>query len=77
MPTLVHRQTVDLSAYPDLVVIYLGLRVNALTGLKTAFGLGPQINAAVAPNPTASSSTSPSSIPSSLPTSACANTGAT
>lgn len=27
----VTRQTVDLSAYPDLVVIYLGMRVNALT----------------------------------------------
>ena len=51
MPTSVNRQTVDLSAYPDLVVIYLGLRVNALTGLKTAFGLGPQINAAVAAKP--------------------------
>ena len=51
MPTTVNRQTVDLSAYPDLVVIYLGLRVNALTGLKTAFGLGPQINSAVAAKP--------------------------
>ena len=51
MPTPVKRQTIDLSAYPDLVVIYLGLRVNALTGLKTAFGLGPQINASVAAKP--------------------------
>lgn len=25
MPANVHRQTIDLSAYPDLVVIYLGL----------------------------------------------------
>lgn len=24
----VNRQTVDLSGYPDLVVIYLGMRVN-------------------------------------------------
>ena len=39
----VHRQTVDLSAYPDLVVIYLGMRVNALTGVATLFGMGPQI----------------------------------
>ncbi len=39
----VHRQTVDLSAYPDLVVIYLGMRVNALTGLRTLIGIGPQI----------------------------------
>jgi hypothetical protein len=43
----VSRQTVDLSAYPDLVVIYLGMRVNALTGLKTVFGFGPRIDRAV------------------------------
>jgi Domain of unknown function (DUF4188) len=42
----VRRQTVDVSAYPDLVVVYLGMRVNALTGLKTLFGLGPQIERA-------------------------------
>jgi hypothetical protein len=47
----VARQTVDLSAFPDLVVIYLGMRVNAWTGLKTLFGLGPQINAAVDQRP--------------------------
>jgi Domain of unknown function (DUF4188) len=41
----VERRTVDLSAYPDLVVIYLGMRVNALFGLKTVLGLGPQIKA--------------------------------
>ncbi len=46
MKTPVHRQTVDLSAFPDLVVIYLGMRVNALAGLKTLFGLGPQIQKA-------------------------------
>lgn len=28
-PTIVDRRTVDLSAYPDLVVIYLGMRVLA------------------------------------------------
>jgi hypothetical protein len=39
----VERRTVDLSAYPDLVVIYLGMRLNAWRGLKTFFGLGPQI----------------------------------
>jgi hypothetical protein len=39
----VQRRTVDLSDYPDLVVVYLGMRVNALTGLKTLFGIGPQI----------------------------------
>ena len=39
----VDRRTVDLTAFPDLVVIYLGMRVNAWRGLKTAIGLGPQI----------------------------------
>jgi hypothetical protein len=39
----VERRTIDLSAYPDLVVIYLGMRVNAWRGLKTLAGLGPQI----------------------------------
>ena len=47
----VNRQTVDLSAYPDLVVIYLGMRVNALAGLKTLIGLGPQITGSVAAKP--------------------------
>ncbi len=47
----VNRQTVDLSSYPDLVVVYLGMRVNALTGLKTLFGLGPQIKQSVAEQP--------------------------
>jgi hypothetical protein len=37
------RQTVDLSAYPDLVVVYLGMTVNLLTGIKTLLGFGPQI----------------------------------
>ena len=39
----VDRVTVDLSAYPDLVMILLGMRVNAPTGLKTLLGFGPQI----------------------------------
>lgn len=39
----VNRQTVDLSGYPNLVVIYLGMRVNMLFGLKRLLGLGPQI----------------------------------
>jgi hypothetical protein len=45
------RQTVDLSAFPDLVVIYLGMRVNAWAGIKTLLGLGPQIKNAVAQKP--------------------------
>jgi hypothetical protein len=47
----VSRQTVDLSAFPDLVVIYLGMRVNALTGIKTLLGLGPQIKESVNQKP--------------------------
>jgi len=34
----VDRRTVDLSAYPDLVVIYLGMRVNTLTGSSEGVG---------------------------------------
>jgi hypothetical protein len=47
----VNRQTIDLSAYPDLVVIYLGMRVNALYGLKTILGLRPGIIGSVAAKP--------------------------
>ena len=47
----VERRTVDLSAFPDLVVIYLGLRMNALAGLKTIFGFGPKIASSVAEKP--------------------------
>jgi len=39
----VERQTVDLSAYPDLVVIYLGMRVRRPRGMARLLGLGPQI----------------------------------
>jgi hypothetical protein len=45
------RRTVDLSGYPDLVVIYLGMRVNRLTGFKTLIGFGPKIRGAVAEQP--------------------------
>jgi Domain of unknown function (DUF4188) len=39
----VDRQTVDLSAYPDLVVVYLGMRVRKPRGMLRVLGLGPQI----------------------------------
>jgi hypothetical protein len=45
------RRTVDLSAYPDLVVIYLGQRVNSPRGLWTALKLGRPITQAVAAKP--------------------------
>ena len=51
MPGKVNRQTVDLSGYPDLVVIYLGMRVNRLAGLKTLLGFGPGISDSVAARP--------------------------
>jgi hypothetical protein len=43
MKQRVKRQTIDLSAYSDLVVIYLGMRVNTLRGIKTVLGFGPRI----------------------------------
>ena len=50
-PAKVDRRSVDLSAYPDLVVIYLGMRVNALTGIRTLLGFGPRIDGAAAAQP--------------------------
>src|SRR6185437_16902399 len=47
----VERQTVDLSQYPDLVVIYLGMRVNAWTGLKTLIGMQPSLKGAIKAKP--------------------------
>jgi hypothetical protein len=51
MKNQVNRRTVDLSAFPDLVVIYLGMRVNALTGVKTLLGFGPKISRSVDDRP--------------------------
>jgi hypothetical protein len=39
----VRRQTVDLSGYPELVVVYLGMRVRRPKGRLRLVGLGPQI----------------------------------
>jgi hypothetical protein len=47
----VNRRTVDMSGYPHLAVVYLGMRVNALTGLKTLLGFGPKIAASVDAQP--------------------------
>ena len=49
--TKVNRQTVDLSAYPDLVVIYLGMRAKSLRGIPTLLSLGRQIARAAAAKP--------------------------
>lgn len=51
MATKVERKTVDLSGYPDLIVIYLGMRVNRITGIKTLLGFGPKISNSVAAQP--------------------------
>ena len=51
MPVRPNRETVDLSQYPDLVVIYLGMRVNTVIGIKTLLGFGPRISKAVAAKP--------------------------
>lgn len=51
MTERVKRQTVDLSAYPDLVVIYLGMRVNKLRGIRKLLALGPQIQKSVETKP--------------------------
>ena len=45
------RTTVDLSAYPDLVVIYLGMRVEEPRGYETLQKLHPQIEATVESQP--------------------------
>lgn len=45
------RRTVDLSAFPDLVVIYLGMRVNELRGVRTLLRFGPKISRSVADQP--------------------------
>ena len=51
MPGQVKRQTVDLSSFPDLVVIYLGMRVNKFRGLGKLLAIGPQIQKSVAEKP--------------------------
>ena len=50
MPTP-KRETVDLSAWPDLVVIYLGMRARSLRGFATLLRFGPRIQASVAAQP--------------------------
>jgi hypothetical protein len=46
-----NRSTVDLSQYPDLVVIYLGMKVNSPRGLKTLISFDPKIGKSVAAKP--------------------------
>jgi hypothetical protein len=51
MPRRPARETVDLAGYPDLVVIYLGMRVHNLRGLRTLARSGPRIQRSVATAP--------------------------
>jgi hypothetical protein len=46
-----NRQTVDLSGYPELVVIYLGIRARNLRGMLSIAKLGPQIQKSVDEKP--------------------------
>jgi hypothetical protein len=45
------RQSADLTSYPDLVVIYLGMRANSLRGFKTLVSFGPKIKKSVDAKP--------------------------
>jgi hypothetical protein len=51
MASKTQRVTVDLSQFPDLVVVYLGMRVHSLRGLRTLLSFGAQIAKAVAAKP--------------------------
>jgi hypothetical protein len=51
MSKSVDRVTVDLAQFPDLVVIYLGMRVRSVRGLSTLLTTGRRIRQAVAEKP--------------------------
>ena len=51
MAARVTRETVDLSGYPDLVVIYLGMRVKTPRGLIQFLRLGKEIRESVDAGP--------------------------
>jgi hypothetical protein len=46
-----NREAVDLSAYPDLVIIYLGMRASSWRGIPTLMMCGPQIAKSVRAQP--------------------------
>src|SRR5579863_9756182 len=48
---MIPRRTADLSAYPDLVVVYLGMKAQSLKGFATLIQFGPKIEKAVAAKP--------------------------
>jgi fumigallin biosynthesis monooxygenase-like protein len=51
MPARVRRETVDLSGYPDLIVIYLGMRVRTPRGMLKFLKLGVEIRKSVDAEP--------------------------
>jgi hypothetical protein len=51
MAPRIQRTTVDLSSFPDLVVIYLGMKVRNLRGLRTMISFGPKLNSAIQAKP--------------------------
>ena len=51
MTRALNRTTADLSSYPDLVVIYLGMRVNEPRGVRTLMSFGPKIRKSVEAQP--------------------------
>ena len=51
MPERVRRETVDLSGYPDLIVIYLGMRVRTPRGMLKFLKLGVEIRKSVDAEP--------------------------
>ena len=51
MTRALNRTTADLSSYPDLVVIYLGMRVNEPRGMRTLMSFGPKIRKSVEAQP--------------------------
>jgi hypothetical protein len=51
MKSSVSRQTVNLDPYPDLVVIYLGMKVRSLRGPRTLISFGPRIFKSLTPKP--------------------------
>ncbi len=47
----VQRQTVDLSAFPELTVVYLGMKARSLSGLRALMKTGKEIAQAVSAKP--------------------------
>jgi hypothetical protein len=47
----ISRETTDLSGYPDLVVVYLGMKAHSFGGFLSLMKLGPQIMKAVERKP--------------------------